>query len=806
MPENFENRVSLNRAPDAQNVFNQVWLAHGLREQFPGAVKTDTSLGDLIEEFGHAALYSGIQAPVQGLTQLVDSKLAEQLTFIPPPEEAPFLSSRWHAQQAGSATGMLLPFMATRRTMKECGLSIAARHQSHFLRGGELIARSNKLLVADGAATGFACDFLMQPVSGQEGNFWMARTKHGITGSLTMGSLTAASIRLSKVGGSCAAQLTGLKKATRDIANGGLAGIPAGVLNADTSALLFKGRLATNQERIKSAYTMTFAGAALSGMHKLEGQDASIAQRTVGRIQDGTVKKVGDLGSNWPYIDVAVPIARPTAVDNFLMGTEFTKVELNIRGEKAPYYATTPVPDLPANHPEKHGFYILGDGAKAPLLIRDREIFVEPDSGSAPKSDAFGSFAHAKPSPSQDSGGITIGRIREGSIKLAAHRADGKEGRVIPLGEGAGANFDLGAHFGEVVLNIRGESVPYYRSKVSSETLKIEPNQFYSLCPEGSASAKLIRHSDVFLVPHTGKEGMPTTPLSSRERAYRFNFEYRKAMGIDVSGMRCEPNTECFEPHVEKFEPPKEFEVDNYKHSEVSSPESKPVDPWSFSSLPSAIPDGPHGTLEVGTGFNGRPVRFKSEWGQHMEPESLWLLARQVQELGSESSNFRKVELVIDRQRQTYYQHKIDTHRFYRLSQQGNRLDRDYRVFEEPEPQLVGDHVEPGGLYVTRWRPPVDPPVPENGTVVGKANGVEIMTKDNLGKDLPRETIGSPFRSPWSYDPATTPFEKVSLRVGKTVTDYWRFKSEPHRFYAWDASSNRLVRDHRIYLSPNQSK
>lgn len=64
--ENFFDRpISPNaNAALANNALQQVALEHHLSKQFSKADKLPPNLVDLIGEFGHAAIYSGIQSPL----------------------------------------------------------------------------------------------------------------------------------------------------------------------------------------------------------------------------------------------------------------------------------------------------------------------------------------------------------------------------------------------------------------------------------------------------------------------------------------------------------------------------------------------------------------------------------------------------------------------------------------------------------------------------------------------------------------------------------------------------------------------
>src|SRR5690606_3811077 len=144
------------------------------------------------------------------------------------------------------------------------GLSFAARTEAAALSSGKLLSVSNAAIVADGAAAGFAYDFLMRPVAANEGNFWAARVKHGVTGAATFGTLTAGSVGLRHVTRPFAKELLGANKRLYEAGIGATSGAPAGIANADVNSLLTTGKLATNQERLQGMYTMAMVGGTLS--------------------------------------------------------------------------------------------------------------------------------------------------------------------------------------------------------------------------------------------------------------------------------------------------------------------------------------------------------------------------------------------------------------------------------------------------------------------------------------------------------------------------------------------------------------
>ena len=262
---------------------NQLLQQATLKQQMTQAERANPNVLDLVGEGLHSAAYSGVQEPAIGLAQLSDkvhltSGLAKKVEFMSAPAHENFGTARWHAQQIGGALGMTAPFLATKGALAKSGLSLAAKTEATVASSGRLFTLANGAAVADGAITGFAYDFVARPVAPNEGNFWEARFKHGTSGAVTFGALTASSIGLRHVSRSFAKDLVGANKVAYETSIGAASGLPAGALSADATSLLKTGHLASGEDRLKSMYTMTMAGGVLSGLHRLPGQDRGPSQ------------------------------------------------------------------------------------------------------------------------------------------------------------------------------------------------------------------------------------------------------------------------------------------------------------------------------------------------------------------------------------------------------------------------------------------------------------------------------------------------------------------------------------------------
>ncbi len=226
----------------------------------------------------HSAAYEGLQAPVQGLAQIVDqtagTKLQKSVTFMDAPERAEFQSASWYGQQFGSV-GKLVPFIAayavTHKAFTGAGLTKGTENAAKTL-----FSKSNGTHIAEIAVAGFATEAIFVPVVGADHKrgqplsnfeFIEARAKNGAVGAITFATLSSGMIGLRHAG--MAVENKAVKSVLTNNAFGAaISGIPTGIVSADTHARIVEGRSATNQERVESAYSMFIIGGALGGLSR----------------------------------------------------------------------------------------------------------------------------------------------------------------------------------------------------------------------------------------------------------------------------------------------------------------------------------------------------------------------------------------------------------------------------------------------------------------------------------------------------------------------------------------------------------
>ncbi len=244
------------------------------------------NLMNFVGEGARSALYSAVQSPLDGLSQMVDVALdtsimpTVQLIDAPAPSE--FGSARWHAQQIGGAVGMVLPFMvaakATRAAFAQTGL------KTRSAAGSILLSKSCGTAVAEGAISGGLYEFFVRTSDQTHGHsFWMSRLKHGVVGALTFGTLTAGTVGIRSliptIPGFEAMARTGAevvvnsgKNAARNMGTSAVAGLAAGLVSAESESLLSKGHAASAKELVASGYAMLVAGGALGALHSFGGK------------------------------------------------------------------------------------------------------------------------------------------------------------------------------------------------------------------------------------------------------------------------------------------------------------------------------------------------------------------------------------------------------------------------------------------------------------------------------------------------------------------------------------------------------
>lgn len=275
--------------------FQPMSEANELRNSTKQPPAENKGVTDILGDAVHSALYTAVQEPISGITQIVDevagTKLLPKVQFLDAPVAAQFGTADWHAQTVGSAVGMLLPFMLVGKGVKS---ALGTSAESASLMSSRA---AFGMSIKEAGLTGFAYDALLRPTdpnhTGGLGGFLMDRGAHGLVGAGTFMTLTGSALGLRSLGGSAAAiersALVPLLK--NPIVNGVLAGVPAGLVNAEGMSLVNNGKLASATELGQSVYGMSVIGGGFGAVHSFtaprEGGLPSRYEAIKSQIQDG---------------------------------------------------------------------------------------------------------------------------------------------------------------------------------------------------------------------------------------------------------------------------------------------------------------------------------------------------------------------------------------------------------------------------------------------------------------------------------------------------------------------------------------
>jgi len=224
---------------------------------------------DILGDAVHSALYTAVQEPVSGVTQIVDefagTKFLPKVQFLDAPVQAKFGTADWHAQQVGSAVGMLLPFMVVGKGVR--GVLGTSAEEASLMSRKAAFGMSMK----EAGLTGFAYDALLKPSdtnhTGGVGGFLLDRGTQGAIGAGTFMTLTGSSIGLRSLGGAAVEKSAFLPLLKNPIVNGVLSGVPAGLFTAEAHSLAKTGHLASGEEVGQSVYGMSLIGGGFGAMH-----------------------------------------------------------------------------------------------------------------------------------------------------------------------------------------------------------------------------------------------------------------------------------------------------------------------------------------------------------------------------------------------------------------------------------------------------------------------------------------------------------------------------------------------------------
>ena len=254
---------------------------------------------NVLSEFVHSALQSGIVSPLRGAAQIADhasgssidksiNNAAEKMG-LGPSQPAETGTANWVAQTLGGAAGMVVPFMLTRGAVKATAGKVfgeAAVNRS----ASDLIAKRGLAAAAThegaiSAATGLAYGTFLTPSNESNigtSEFVKDRVGTGAGDALIFGSLGFGSTVVNHSAGQMArliekhalTQQTAMAVVVLDspMVTGAVSGLLPGALSAELSALKNGRLLPTTQEVKDHTLNMAFVGGAFGTVGWLSAQ------------------------------------------------------------------------------------------------------------------------------------------------------------------------------------------------------------------------------------------------------------------------------------------------------------------------------------------------------------------------------------------------------------------------------------------------------------------------------------------------------------------------------------------------------
>lgn len=224
-----------------------------------------------VSDFGKAFAHTLVQSPLEGVAQLIDGKAngdtQKAVHFMDAPEAAKFGTASWVAQQAGSGLGAILPVLVIHKGVSgvmgqnfstKAALSMSENMQAlttrqAFAAGG--------VKMAEAGLTGMVYSGVFTPVKNDE-NFWQHRLNNSVAGGLTFATLTGSTLGLKSLSERTATSLPTLSRALgSELVAGGLSGIPAGLVAANSESLLSGKGFASGEQQLQAALTFSLTGA-----------------------------------------------------------------------------------------------------------------------------------------------------------------------------------------------------------------------------------------------------------------------------------------------------------------------------------------------------------------------------------------------------------------------------------------------------------------------------------------------------------------------------------------------------------------
>lgn len=221
-----------------------------------------------VTDLGRAFAHTLVQAPIEGVAQLIDGKAggaaAKAVHFLDAPEQAEFLSSNWIAQQTGNALGAIIPVLAIHKGINygftrnySAKAALAMTENVSALTTRQALGATG-LKMAEAGLTGAIYSGVFTPAHSQEGDFWLARGRHAVVGASTFATLAGTGVGLKALSERASGKLPGVSRALgNEVVTGLISGVPAGLVAANGDSLLAGKGLAKLEDQVKSVATMS---------------------------------------------------------------------------------------------------------------------------------------------------------------------------------------------------------------------------------------------------------------------------------------------------------------------------------------------------------------------------------------------------------------------------------------------------------------------------------------------------------------------------------------------------------------------
>lgn len=252
---------------------------------------------------GQALLYSAIQSPMEGVTQLVN-KVADRDVLpcpqlIDAPEKADFGSKAWFAETIGSGLGMVGPFLLTEKvsgrmlnragllqeeaTLSELGTlnkaGLLSDNTAGRLEGSMKFAVPASRMAVAGALYGM----VLTPSTDPTRDFWEQRGVSAASSAITFGAMGLASRGIvsgveSVLQNSVAAPVldSSLQGIGIRVGSNAVGGAVGGVASAESNSVLSGKGFASSEEVMHSIATFMVTGAGLDAAHIAVGKGGEL--------------------------------------------------------------------------------------------------------------------------------------------------------------------------------------------------------------------------------------------------------------------------------------------------------------------------------------------------------------------------------------------------------------------------------------------------------------------------------------------------------------------------------------------------